>query len=389
MKAMSALGKTMWVATVLCGLAGCVESIPKLGGPPTDPGTAINPPSASTEPSPSRLVVPVFNAESVQQMKGQNTAVQRDARCEQSVVPSVTGNIAGLATLLAQTEMKNQVANLPSLFNRAAPAAPQTNAWATVKIAARYLTWLPFPVEERIGEYTHQEYADLLPRDGKPGQRLYQELDEKLANLLNSVSDPHEYKLKAFIRKRSEKNAVASAGGYLYIDQGLFDKQGKLTSEGLFALAHEVSHILQRHETYNIQSRILDSVEGVQQAVTLINGIQRNDDKVLLNVAQLFASKRNQFGRFYADQELHADNCAVRLLSQANISDTEFKRVIQSFAQRVSAHPEHDDEHKRDFVSIVNRPIDRHPGGKARMNNLLETTEFWVKKRSARGNSGK
>jgi len=371
-------------------LSGCMESMPKLADASTNTDSLRPEAAQSSEPTKPRFVIPLFNADTVQQLRGQTTSVQRDARCEQSVVPGVTGNIAGLITLMAQTEVKNQVASLPSLFNRAAPSVPQTNAWASVKIAARYLTWLPLPIEEKIGKYKHEQYDDLLSRESRQGRRLYPDLDQKLSQLLSGVTDPHDYTFKVFIRKRSQDNAVASPGGFLYIDEGLFDSQsGKLTPDGLFALAHEVSHVLQRHETYNIQSRILDSVEGLQQATTLINGIQRGDDQVVANLMQLFAKTRNQFGRFYADQELHADNCALRLLSQSSLSDAEMSGAVARFEERVRHLPDHADDHKHDFITIVNRPIDRHPGGSLRMMNLRESNDFWMKRRPGRANSVK
>ncbi|NIC42416.1 M48 family metalloprotease [Aquabacterium sp. A08] len=371
--------------------AGCVATL----SPPREPGlaaAAVDRPPVEGTPAPTapRLALPQINLERAEKLKGQQTSVLRDPHCEQAVVPSIQGNLLGLTALLAEAELGNRLKKIgDSLKDRPRRSRP-VDGWASVKVAARHLNWLPFVLEEKIGEHGHQQVADVLRRDSAPGRKLYPALDAALAALLARVPEQHDYTFKVHIRKRSETNAVAMPGGYLYVDQGLFDRaSGRLTPEGHFALAHEVSHVLQRHETYNTQARILDSIESLEQGVALFKRVGERDPRAVDKLIRLFGSTRNRFGRFYAEQELHADSCALRLLADTFPQEADYLRIVGSFAERVARHPEHSDDHKDDLITIVNRPIDRHPGGVARMKNLQQSGRFWMQKRQAAPNAGR
>jgi predicted Zn-dependent protease len=78
-------------------------------------------------------------------------------------------------------------------------------------------------------------------------------------------------------RRDKEFNAMARPGGFLYVDQGLLsDSKAKLKAR--FALAHEVAHVLQRHETKELQGLIVDSFTAKDEMQKAILNAKKDPD---------------------------------------------------------------------------------------------------------------
>ena len=68
-----------------------------------------------------------------------------------------------------------------------------------------------------------------------------------LALVLSGVTEAHPYTFELHVRGAGEDNAMALPGGIVYIDAGLLREADP--AKARFALAHEISHVLRRHET--------------------------------------------------------------------------------------------------------------------------------------------
>jgi predicted Zn-dependent protease len=162
----------------------------------------------------------------------------------------------------------------------------------------------------------------------------------------------------------------------------LFQK-GKLTSKGYFALAHEVAHILQRHETRNAQARLIDAVSlrgGIKDLITMMkNAADRNRTMI----ATLLGGKL-LFEQHFSSQELAADACGMRLLSRALNSEKELLDSVSAFASSLPPSKEpakvnatssslNDSiKNANDVVELVTRPVDQHPNSDVRLKFFSE-----------------
>lgn len=191
---------------------------------------------------------------------------------------------------------------------------------------AKQLNWLPMSAEVRYGERAHEQMLpDLLDRESKQGKKLYPVADELLKQVLAPVEGRHEYSFQLFIVKASSRNAMARPGGFLYVDQGLLDPKMKLKAR--FALAHEVAHVLQRHETKELQGMIVDSFTAKDEMQKAILDAKKDPDALLRNVK----AGKDIYVRHQIDQELQADSCSARLLSDAFPERQELANTITAF----------------------------------------------------------
>lgn len=260
---------------------------------------------------------------------------------------------------------------IPTVGIPMGPAAPSD--WASTKNAAKQLNWLPMAAEVRYGEESHKEETNIRDRRHKLGKKYYPLADEMLKRILASLGQQTDYTFQLFIPKKSNNegggNAVARPGGFLYIEEGLI-KDPKWHPKAYFALAHEVAHVLQRHETQALQSMVVDSVSGVDDFLSIATRI-KGDPKVILNHVK---TGKNVFIRYHIDQELQADSCAARMLNVVFPDQKDFVQSINAFVRSLprpeSDRPKGTNEPLDDMVDIVDTPIKQHPNDQERRDNL-------------------
>ena len=155
-----------------------------------------------------------------------------------------------------------------------------------------------------------------------------------LKEILSAVDQPNDYKFQLFILKRSGQNALSLAGGRIYLDEKLV-KDTKLHDQAIFAMSHEISHILQRHETKHIQTRIMDSID-LLDTVKNIKSIQSGGSEAQVIFGGLLAGKQ-LFTMNYMDQELQADSCGYKLTAKVMNGDkVRINKTVNDFIYRLS-----------------------------------------------------
>ena len=211
--------------------------------------------------------------------------------------------------------------------NKAADQADKNALTEDTRNEAKQLNWLPMSVEVKYGERAHEQMLpDLLDRESKQGKRLYPQADELLKEVLAPVDGKHEYTFQLYILKASTRNAMARPGGFLYVDQGLL-ADPKMKLKARFALAHEVAHVLQRHETKELQGMIVDSFTAKDEMQKAILNAKNDPDGLLRHVKV----GKDIYVRHQIDQELQADSCSARLLSEAFPERHELANTITAF----------------------------------------------------------
>lgn len=297
-----------------------------------------------------------------------------DKNCEDLVQPyKLTDNFASLLAFSAEEGLKTLTGKLSSLMGGSANAASDGKLSASTKLAAKRLNWLPMSAELMYAERQHAELTNVLARDSKQGRKYYPVADKILTDVLASVHEPYDYRFKLFILKTSERNAIALPGGYLYIDQGLLESP-ELQLKAYFATAHEIAHVLQRHETQEMQSTVVDSFSVKQQLIDTMKSAKGNPKAVVDRIKL----EKGQFTKHHVDQELQADSCAVKILSgvydrtrlQAAIN-TFIKDLPKASAVPAAAKPANESEALIISVhDVVNSPALRHPNTQERTANL-------------------
>jgi Zn-dependent protease with chaperone function len=296
---------------------------------------------------------------------GRKASVVLDQHCPQIVQPyTLSDNTASVVNYAIQ-QVRNFFAK-PS----------ELDLLASVKMAAKQLNWLPMRAEVLYGEKMHAEETDVLERESKLGRQHYPAADKMMAEVLAAVGEPHDYDFKLFILKKSTRNAVARPGGYIYLDQGLVDNPAQ-RSKAYFALAHEVSHVLERHETKELQSMIIDSIQTRNEIGKILSGV-RGDPTVILSYVKM---QKDLFTKHHVDQELQSDSCAARVLSRVFPEPKQLAASLTAFlkdlpkptAETINPPPQtYVEKLAATATGIVNDPISRHPTTQQRYDNLRQ-----------------
>jgi Peptidase family M48 len=304
-------------------------------------------------------------------------SVVLEKNCPNIVEPyRLTDNVASLGAFSFHQGIESMGAEFGKLFGAKSPApANQTSISTSTRLAAKQLNWLPMSAEVLYGEQSHKEETNILDRDGKLGKKYYPVADGMLQQILATINEKHDYQFKLFILKNSGHNALARPGGFLYVDQGLIDNPVQ-HPKAKFALAHEIAHVLQRHETKALQSMVVDSFTLRDDLLkTMANA--RSDPAVIL--AHVKAGK-GVFTQHHIDQELQADSCAARLLGRVYPDRQDLAKSLDAFLKdlpkperpRPASAPLQSDTEKLAAAAydIVNTPVRRHPNSEQREQNL-------------------
>lgn len=362
-------------------LSACVETLTK--------PTQAAPVNSSTENTANKTPDKSFDSKSVSVFASNSV----DKECKKLVVEtSISENMVGLTKFggeLAKIQVGNSIA---AATKSGSSSNIQLNNDAVKNLLWYYsknYVWLPMSAERMYGDKQHEGYADIvLPRNDKNAQ-AYLYADGLLKKVLTGVEEKHEYEFQVFILKQKGVNAISLPGGRIYLDHELV-KNRKLQDRALFAIAHEISHVLQRHETKHIQTRLMDSIDLVDM-VQKLKSIQSGGNGGLV-VGSLLAGKQ-LFTRNYMDQEMQADSCGVKLTAKAmdgdkrrlsktlndfikRLANADDEKIILANKDKNSAKQPLSDNTQASVKSLyqlvdkVSSPMDQHPATKERSDNL-------------------
>lgn len=373
-------------------LAGCGGSLPLKFAPPAagQPDAAASAPvapSSATSASANSAAVKI-GAKSVEL-----SSVEFDATCARVVAPFELSDNLGELTKLGTSLLADSAGNYLGQQLQAASSGNSGAAKATpapklatlspaVKRAALRMNWLPLSVEQRYGRHLLEQMQSdgkLLARDSRVGQRLYPKGDALLAEVLAGVTEPYAYQFELHISTEAGENAMALPGGYVVVDKALLEKS-ELRDKANFALAHEVGHVLQRHQTRALQARVIDALAlkgSLTDLVKTLNGARNGEAQAVLG---LLVGGKLVFEKHSETQELQADACGMRVLDQGKTSDGRLLAAVQAFARSLPpvkpAPLKPTDANAQSLealallVDVVQRPVDAHPNSQTRIAHL-------------------
>lgn len=253
-----------------------------------------------------------------------------DIACEAGLVDSfeLTDNFSKILQASATTGLTGFLGSIAS------GGRPGTGDMVkAAKLAARNMNWLPMSLERQLGDNLHAEETPLISRDSRKAldREYYASADRLLEKVLTAIP-AHPYEFRLHVIDSSGRNAKALPGGYLYIERGTLPTKrdkGKDKAEkeqaALFTLSHEIAHVLRRHETREIQNRIVDTVDTVSALSNLFKTTGPNPEMVLGAVGYM----KKLHESYSPDQEKQADACAIRLL--AGLDRNEAHKAFNAF----------------------------------------------------------
>jgi Zn-dependent protease with chaperone function len=258
--------------------------------------------------------------------KDDRTLVVRDTKCEKIVKPfKLKDNIGQI--------FESGVKDLLGDLTGSGDDGDSGKAEEKMRQTARESNWLSMSAELKFGEKAHLAEQDLvLDRETEKRRALYEVAESMLHELTDNLGEKHPYTFQVFILKTETQNALARPGGYLYLDQGLLADE-KLRDKARFALAHELAHVLQRHETRELQGLIVDSYESQKDFRKDLQKVGKDPSAMLKRVK----FSKDSYVRHQIDQELQADACSVQLLSRAYPEDNRMQMAIDAFLSGLPA----------------------------------------------------
>jgi len=188
----------------------------------------------------------------------------------------------------------------------------------TMRDVSKKYVWIPVQVEQAVGKqlYDQQKAKGIvLPRNAPNKAKYYDKADAAFAAAKQDYKTPFE--LQLFIVQRDAVNAEALPGGYVMLDS-MAAKE--LSPEALrLILGHEIAHSAKRHNSKQLQQRMIDIGVAQQMFDKLMKGGNPNDFINLVGDENVIKKFGGNFAAYQRDQELQADACSIREMVRAHL----------------------------------------------------------------------
>lgn len=204
----------------------------------------------------------------------------------------------------------------------------------TLREYSRTVIWIPGELESLLGDFRFkdlQKTGNVVPKeddDANDADKLFEPLQRVTGNGL-----PFPLKLAVVTKGTSE--AVSIPGGYVVVNQSWLTTTTRRQAITLM-MAHEIAHIMKRHETKEFQVKVISTREGYRLFKSIFEAARARVSgrgapagfqsvfsglfeiiNFTSSASQLWTEMRNVQVRYVQDQEIEADACAVRLLRDA------------------------------------------------------------------------
>ncbi len=295
-----------------------------------------------------------------------------DPLCKEPVQPfGITDNAASLLLLAGKMKLQGSL----SMLQQSGGGAPAFKPADVIKLAARNLNWLPQELELKLGETLLQDTDILDERRNKAAERTYRKARTVMDDLVKLLPQPLPYNFKILVSKASHRSASALPGGIIVADRDLFEDDADM-DYAYFVIGHEISHVLQRHQTRAYQARLVDGIDTIENLSKFIASNQQSSPGSILAFG---ASLKKLVVDFSEQQELQADSCSIRWMSQRLADPQKLQSKMQRITQQI-APPQQFTQNNFNGQSAIDvlkqlgdGVYERHPSGSQRRQNILNT----------------
>lgn len=298
-----------------------------------------------------------------------------DPMCKEPVQPfGITDNAASLLMLAGKMKLQSSL----SMLTPGAGATTQYKPADVIKLAARNLNWLPQELEMKLGESLLQD-ADILDENrNKASERTYRKARTVMEDLVKLLPQPLPYNFKILVSKASHRSASALPGGIIIAGRDLFEDDADL-DYAYFVIGHEISHVLQRHQTRAYQARLVDGIDTIENLSKFIASNQPNSPSGILEFG---TSLKKLVVEFSEQQELQADSCSIRWMSQRLGDPKKLQSKMQRITQQIAPAGQFTQNNLsgQNMIDVLKKLGDgvyeRHPSGSQRRENILNTLQM-------------
>lgn len=293
-----------------------------------------------------------------------------DPMCKEPVQPfGITDNAASLLLLAGKMKLQSTLNMMQQ------GGGPQVKPTDVIKMAARNLNWLPQDLELKLGEILLRD-ADILDEHrNKASERTYRKARALLDDLVKLLPQNLPYQFKIFVTKASHRSASALPGGIIMADRDLFEDDAD-PDYAYFVIGHEISHILQRHQTRAYQARLVDGIDTIENLSKFIASNQQSSPGSILAFG---ASLKKLVVNFSEQQELQADSCSIRWMSQRLADPQKLQSKMQRITQQIAPVTQFTENNLSrqnvidTLMQLGDGVYERHPSGSQRRDNILNT----------------
>lgn len=302
-----------------------------------------------------------------------NTVV--DPLCETPIAPfGLTDNAGSLLLLAGKLKLTNITNNLQQGGQAPMPIKE------IIKVAARQLNWLPQPLEIMVGERDKEKFS-ILDNNNKH-KDLYTKAQAALNAIVSSLPADLPYKFQIFVIDDGGENAIALPGGIILIQRRLFAAGSDRAN---FMIAHEIAHVLQRHQTRATQAKLIDGVTTFEQLSKVMSSTQHASGAEILAHA---SGLKNMVLNYSVQQELQADSCALRWVSQqlsGKDREKRLRKIIETvFPEKSLGSASSAKGKNQDILEVVqflgDGKYEDHPKTPERRSHLLMTLQALLNK---------
>lgn len=332
-------GAAIWLAAALIVSADAMAAPPKkhaaipeeTASPAAQPPVAPTPAAAPAEAASAGgtglfdKVKSIFGGDGPSKVKqidqvSAASAREFDPLCEALIEPfGITDNLLSLSQLAVKIGTSNILVKIGA-------GGQNMDLRGTLRMAGKNLNWLPMEAERLLGEKMLQDMeGDLLDGEIKKNRPAVQTANRLMTSILAQVGQETPYAFEIHVRKGAG-NAQALPGGIILIDRDLVTEP-RNEDKAYFALAHELSHVLQRHETRATQARLTDTIDSFDGFKKLIDTAGSNPGSILAYTNEVMS----RFVVFSKAQEMQADACAVRLLDGVFPDKKRLAHIIRNY----------------------------------------------------------
>lgn len=241
-------------------------------------------------------------------------------------------------------------------------AIPALLAWNMEFLTGIAARQVPISWENKLGESVSAQYRishTLMPRD--KSDALLKPLTGALVNAL--PNSPYHYQFT--IVNDGTLNAFALPGGFVTIHSGLILK-AESADELLGVLAHEISHVEERHGVRSIVNNA-----GIYILASAIFGDVSGLLATVSSAAPMLLSQ--QYSRRF---ETDADEKAAKLMARAHIDPEGLPRFFEKMiAEEKATLDKIESEEARTAYKTAMVFLSTHPASDERMKHLRELTK--------------
>lgn len=298
-----------------------------------------------------------------------------DPMCKEPVQPfGFTDNAASLLMLAGKMKLQDSL----SMLTPGTGGTTQYKPADVIKLAARNLNWLPQELEMKLGESLLQDADILDERRNKASERTYRKARAVLNDLVALLPQPLPYEFKILVSKASHRSASALPGGIIIAGRDLFEDDDEV-DYAYFVIGHEISHVLQRHQTRAYQARLVDGIDTIENLSKFMASNQQSSPGSILAFG---TSLKKLVVDFSEQQELQADSCSIRWMSQRLADPKKLQSKMQRITQQIAPiRPAGQNNlNGQNAIDILKQLGDgvyeRHPSGSQRRENILSTLKM-------------